>query len=75
MVEGNVIRIINGGYDSIPKIIAMKIEDYIKIDGFKETRINNFIKVIVKNIVGKIIHNKIIISTLQLKKIQIFHLI
>ena len=37
MGEGNVTRIVNAGYDSIPKIIAMKIEDYLTIDGFQKT--------------------------------------
>jgi NAD-dependent DNA ligase len=33
--SGNVVRIIDAGYDTIPKIINMTIEDFLKIDGFK----------------------------------------
>ena len=38
--EGNVKRIIEGGYDSIPKILKMNKEDYLKIEGFKEKLAN-----------------------------------
>jgi DNA ligase (NAD+) len=34
--SGNIKRLIQAGYDSIPKIISMEIVDYLKIDGFKE---------------------------------------
>ena len=33
---GNVKRIINSGYDSIPKIISMNMDDFMEVDGFKE---------------------------------------
>ena len=33
--EGIVTKLYNNGYNSISKIIHMKIEDYLKIDGFK----------------------------------------
>jgi NAD-dependent DNA ligase len=33
--SGNVTRICCGGYDSIGKILKMKTEDFLKIDGFK----------------------------------------
>lgn len=33
---GNVLRIIDAGYDSIPKIIKMTKDDFLKVDGFKE---------------------------------------
>lgn len=33
--EGNIIRLINAGFDSIPKILKMKLEDFLNIDGFK----------------------------------------
>lgn len=33
--SGNVTRICCAGYDSIGKILKMKIEDFLKIDGFK----------------------------------------
>lgn len=32
---GNIKRLFNGGYDSIPKILAMKKEDFEKVEGFK----------------------------------------
>jgi len=33
--SGNIIRIIKSGYDTIPKIIAMKQVDFLKVEGFK----------------------------------------
>lgn len=44
---GNVRRIIEGGYDSIPKILKMQIANLLEINGFKEkmaTKIYNNIK-------------------------------
>jgi NAD-dependent DNA ligase len=34
--SGNVKRIMAAGYDTIPKILHMSIEDFRKVDGFKE---------------------------------------
>ena len=34
--SGNVKRLIEGGYNSIPKILKMKLEDFTNIEGFKE---------------------------------------
>ena len=34
--EGNIKRIIESGNDSIPKIIGMKEEDFLEVDGFKK---------------------------------------
>jgi len=34
--SGNIERIINAGYDTVPKIINMKISDFLKVEGFKE---------------------------------------
>jgi NAD-dependent DNA ligase len=34
--SGNIARIIEAGYDTIPKIIKMTMTDFLKIDGFKE---------------------------------------
>ena len=34
--EGNVARIIEAGYDSIPKVLKMDVEDFQKVEGFKE---------------------------------------
>jgi DNA ligase (NAD+) len=33
---GNVARIIDSGYDTVAKIIKMSIQDFLKVDGFKE---------------------------------------
>ena len=33
---GNVKRIVEAGYDSVPKILKMKKKDFLEIDGFKE---------------------------------------
>lgn len=35
--SGNISRIIHTGFDSVPKIIHMKIDDFLKVDGFKTT--------------------------------------
>jgi NAD-dependent DNA ligase len=37
---GNVSRLINAGYDSISKILSMTVNDFLKIDGFKEKMAN-----------------------------------
>ena len=34
--DGNIQKMINAGYNSVPKIIKMTKEDYMKVDGFKE---------------------------------------
>lgn len=33
--SGNVARIINAGYDSVSKIIKMKVENFLEVEGFK----------------------------------------
>lgn len=38
---GNIKRIIDSGYDSVPKILAMKKDDFLKVEGFKEKMANN----------------------------------
>ena len=46
--EGNVERIINAGYNSIPLILKMNKEDFLKVEGFKEklaTKIYEGIKI------------------------------
>ena len=45
--SGNIARIIDAGFDSVPKIIKMTIPDFLKVDGFKEktaTKLYNGIK-------------------------------
>ena len=37
---GNTKKIIDGGNDTIEKILAMKKDDFLKLDGFKETMAN-----------------------------------
>jgi len=34
--DGNIKKMLNAGYNSVPKIIKMTQEDYLKVDGFKE---------------------------------------
>ena len=38
--SGNVSRIIEAGYNTVPKIINMTIEDFLKVEGFKSTMAN-----------------------------------
>ena len=33
--SGNITRLINAGYDTVPKIINMSEQDFLKVDGFK----------------------------------------
>ena len=35
--SGNIARIIRGGYNSVDRILKMSKDDFLKIDGFKET--------------------------------------
>jgi NAD-dependent DNA ligase len=44
---GNVARIVSSGYDTIPKILKMSVDDFLKVDGFKmktATKLYNGIK-------------------------------
>ena len=34
--SGNVIRIMQSGFDTIPKIIKMSVDDFLTVDGFKD---------------------------------------
>ena len=38
--SGNITRLINAGYDSVPAIIKMNVQDYLKVDGFKDKMAN-----------------------------------
>jgi NAD-dependent DNA ligase len=45
--SGNIARIIDAGFDSVPKIINMTIADFLTVDGFKDktaTKLYNGIK-------------------------------
>ena len=45
--SGNIARIIDAGFDNVPKIIKMTIPDFLTVDGFKEkmaTKLFNGIK-------------------------------
>jgi NAD-dependent DNA ligase len=33
---GNISRMVNAGFDSVPKILNMTIADFLKVEGFKE---------------------------------------
>lgn len=50
--EGNIRRIINTGYNSIPKILSMNITDFLRVDGFQEkiaNKLYNGIRVKLEN--------------------------
>ena len=36
--DGTIKRLIKSGYNSIPKILSMNVEDFMKLDGFKEKK-------------------------------------
>lgn len=38
--EGIVAKLVAGGYDSIPKVISLTVEDFLSMDGFQETLAN-----------------------------------
>jgi DNA ligase (NAD+) len=38
--SGNVSRIIESGYNTVPKIINMTVDDFLKVEGFKTTMAN-----------------------------------
>lgn len=38
--SGNITRLINAGYDSVSAIIKMNVQDYLKVDGFKDKMAN-----------------------------------
>lgn len=47
MSSGNVARIVHSGYDTVPKIIKMTVDDLLKVEGFREktaTKIHDGIK-------------------------------
>lgn len=35
--EGIVTRLVKAGYDNIPKILSMTVDDFLELDGFQET--------------------------------------
>jgi NAD-dependent DNA ligase/Mn-dependent DtxR family transcriptional regulator len=50
--SGNIARLIEAGYDSVPKIINMTIDDFMKVEGFKNkmaTKLYNGIKEQIEN--------------------------
>ena len=52
MKEGNVKKIVGGGYDTISKILKMTVEDFLEIPGFKEKmakKIHGSIQLQIKN--------------------------
>jgi NAD-dependent DNA ligase len=38
--SGNIARIIDTGFDSVPKIIKMTVQDFLTVDGFKDKTAN-----------------------------------
>ena len=51
--RGNVQRIMNAGFDTMSKILAMKYEDFLEVDGFKEkmaTKVYNGIRTAIETI-------------------------
>jgi NAD-dependent DNA ligase len=38
--SGNIARIIDAGFDSVPKIITMTVADFLTVDGFKDKTAN-----------------------------------
>ena len=48
--SGNVARIIQAGYDTVPKIIKMEVVDLLKIEGFKDKTANKLYNGIRENI-------------------------
>jgi NAD-dependent DNA ligase len=45
--SGNVVRIMQSGFDTIPKIIKMSLDDFLTVDGFKDktaSKLHNGIK-------------------------------
>jgi len=38
--SGNVKRIMNAGFDTIPKILRMNVDDFLSVEGFKEKMAN-----------------------------------
>jgi NAD-dependent DNA ligase len=38
--SGNVTRIIQAGFDTVPKILQMTVNDFLKVEGFKEKTAN-----------------------------------
>ena len=50
--SGNIVRIIQAGFNSVPKIINMSIDDFLQVEGFKitmATKIYNGIREKLKN--------------------------
>ena len=51
--RGNIQRIMNAGFNTISKIIAMKYEDFLEVEGFKEkmaTKVYQGIRTAIENI-------------------------
>jgi DNA ligase (NAD+) len=51
--RGNIQRIIDSGFDTIPKIVSMSVDDFLKVEGFKEklsNKIYNNIRSSIENV-------------------------
>lgn len=54
--RGNIQRIIDAGFDTIPKIVAMSIDDFMTVEGFKE-KLSNKIYNNIRNSIEKLVSN------------------
>jgi NAD-dependent DNA ligase len=52
----NVEKMVNAGYDSIPKILKMSHSDYLKVDGFKDKTATKLYEGIKKNVADAPLH-------------------
>ena len=53
MGPGNIRRLIEGGYDTIPKILALTVPELFKVDGFQETMSEKVVNSIRKSMIPK----------------------
>ena len=45
VLDANVDRIVLAGYDSIQKILKMTVDDFLKVDGFKQKLAEEFMRI------------------------------
>ncbi len=74
--SGNVVKIMKAGYDSIPKILDMKEEDFLKVEGFKKKmaeKVYNSIREKVENasIIEIAAHSNVFSRGFSEKKIEL----
>ena len=74
--SGNISRIIEMGYDTVPKIINMTIADFLKVEGFKSTMANKIYngikeKIAAASLITLMSASKLFGRTLGEKKIEL----